>query len=275
MSDRTAQAIHLATRDPKARLTKSWMVGSDLCGWRGWYDLWDPKPFRMTEPVAFGKAVDAGVELIISAARSGQMPDLIRSMAAAKAAVEDLDIELDWREVDVALFAFQVDVLPKFDWSYCETQARFSLDIEGVGPVEGHPDIVLRDGTVLDVKTAARAKPENAAATAYLELGFYALMVEAMIDEPVPAVGYITWTRTKAPRWQIVTAPVTDTMRRISLNLAAGKARMRKADADLNRQSAGPENWVMTNGPRYAGLCNDCAHAPWNGGGCVIADREE
>jgi len=273
MTDRAAQAVHLANRDPRERISKSFMIGADLCGWRAWYDIHDPKPFRMTEKVAFGKAVDAGVELVIAARRSGQEPDFALSRRAAEATAEDHALPIDWAAVDAALFAFHVDVIPQFDWAYCVTQQRLALEIDGIGAVDGHPDVILADGTILDVKTAARSKAPNAAATAYLELGFYALAYEALTGSASPRVGYVTWVRSRSPYWQVVTAPVTDRMRVIARHLASAKARAVEADALLNEGALAPANSTLTNGPKFPGLCADCSHAPWNLGACAIAEE--
>lgn len=272
-ADRAAQSLHLRTRNPRERLSKSWMIGADLCGYRAWYDLWFPTPFLMTEKVAFGKAVDAGVELIVAALRSGQPVDIDRAMLAASATTEDHTVAIDPTAVRTALSRFELEVATQFDWRYCETQPHLSLEIPGIGPVDGHPDIVLADSTILDVKTGARAKSPEAAATAYLELGFYAIAVEEMTGERVPRVGYVTWVRSKSPYWQVVTAPVTDRMRAITRNLAAAKARAIDADGLLNEGVAEPRNHTLTNGPKFDGLCTDCSHAPWNAGRCEITEE--
>ena len=62
---RAEQSAALAARDPRQFLSKSFMVGAELCGERAHLDLNRPRPFRMNEAVLFGKAIDVGVEALI------------------------------------------------------------------------------------------------------------------------------------------------------------------------------------------------------------------
>lgn len=256
----------------RTALSKSALVQFDLCQTKSWFAIHDPKPFVPKPKVTFGSAVDAAVEVLISYARSGQTPDWVRAMNSADEVIIRDGLSADavgYEEVGEAVHAFVRDVLPQFDWSYCRTQASITEDLDELGETNGHPDIILADNRVYDVKTAARAKDLPS-----VELGLYALLVEAETGKPVPAVGYMTWVRTKMPRWQVIEAPVTDEMRRWAYEHAAAYVRARKADALLNAKAERAANYSMTGGPKFDGLCGDCEWAPANGGPCLIAKEE-
>lgn len=252
----------------RTALSKSVLGTFELCETKVWHGIHDPRPFIPNEKVTFGSAVDAGVEVIVKYLASGQPVQLDRAFAAAAFIVERDDVEVPFSEVEHALEGFEKDVAKHHDWTHAVTQASITTDIEGLGESNGHPDIIMGDSSVWDVKTSSRAKEVPS-----LELGFYALLMEAT-GVRVPKVGYMNWIRLKKPYWQVVEAPVTDELRRWAYEKAAAYVRARKADAALNAKTYSPLNYTMSGGPKFDTLCLDC---PWNpalGGPCLIARRD-
>lgn len=268
----------LATRDSRRFLSKSFLVGADLCGQRAWLDLNHPRPFRMTEPVAFGKAVDLGVQVIVGMIDAGIDPrgESDRFIEPVLEVIGDnpTDPEVSSDEVLRALDLFIREVVDTdlLVLHGAKVQHHVRLPVEELGEIDAHPDLILRDGSVIDVKTSSRAKPEDAAATSYLELGFYAFVREVETGQRPPRVGYLTFVRGARPRWQLVDAPVTETMVAIARTRSAAIRRARDADRVLNEGSATPVNWTFPAGPRFAGLCGSCSHNPANGGRCAITE---
>ena len=254
----------------RTALSKSTLATFDLCQSKSWFAIHDPRPFVPNEKVTFGSAVDAGVEVILKYARMGEDPDLDKATEAAAYVIERDGVEVDPVDVQTALAAFVVQVLPKFDWSFVGLQSNLTATLEGLGECNGHPDIILGDNSVFDVKTSGRAKEVPS-----LELGFYALLVEEVDPtQKVPRVGYINYIRSKRPFWQIVETPVTDELRRWAYEKSAAYVRAKKADAALNAKAETPANFSMTGGPRFASLCLDCPFNPALGGSCLIALNE-
>lgn len=266
----------------RTALSKSVLAQFDLCETKVWNGLHDPRPFVPNEKVVFGSAVDAGVEVMVKALSSGQPIQLERAYSAAAFVVERDQVELVFSDVERALEDFERDVAPKFDWALSVTQASITAELDGLGECNGHPDIIMADGSVLDVKTSGRAKTLPS-----LELGFYALLLEAS-GQPVPFVGYLNYVRLAKPYWhgyakrpdgktmgEPILAPVTDELRRWSYEKAAAYVRARKADVALNAKTDTPLNWSMSGGPKFDGLCSDCPWSPAMGGNCLIAVRGE
>lgn len=250
----------------RTALSKSVLTSFELCETRSWHSIHDPRPLIPNERMVFGSAVDAGVEIIVKSAASGHGVQIDRAYAAAAEIVQRDQVELLFSDVERALDGFAEDVVPKFDWHLAVTQANVTAVIGDLGECNGHPDIIFGDGSVVDIKTASRAKDVPS-----LELGFYALLMEASSGVPVANVGYMTWVRLKRPYWQVAQVPVTDELRRWSYEKAAAYIRAKKADALLNARAASPSNYTMAGGPKFDGLCRDC---PWNpalGGPCLIA----
>lgn len=252
----------LAKRSPREYLSKSFLTGVPYCGMSSWFDIWEPRPWVPDEAMVFGSAVDAGVEAYIGYRRSDQPVDMDTVHAAAAKVVLDEGIEVDTDGVRDALEAFAG--VP-FDWAFCKTQHHIRIEVDGVGKVDAHPDIILRDNEIWDIKTAKKSKPKDAAEKSYRELGFYAMLHELATGETVPGVGYLTWVRTSKPYWQDVYAPVTDEMRRKSLYIA------RQVASAITRST--PDfNDTFTNGPLWPGKCMTCRYAPVNGGRCEIVE---
>ena len=261
----------------RTALSKSLLGSFDLCQTKTWYGLHDPRPFITSEKVVFGSAVDAGVEVIVKALSFGQVPDLPRAFAAAAFIVEREKVEMIFSQIEDAIQSFFYDVAPQVDFVGAVTQANVTATLEGLGECNGHPDIIMADNSVLDVKTSGRAKTVPS-----LELGFYALLLEA--TAPVPTVGYLNYVRLKKPYWhgytkragEVMGRPlivdVTDDLREWTFRKTEGYVNAARADAVLNEPNRGLlTNWSMTGGPKFDGLCSDCPYNPALGGPCAIA----
>lgn len=265
-------------------LSKSVLQTFQFCETEAWWKLHDPRPFIPNEAVTFGSAVDRGAEVYIIAARAGLTADDLTDLheraweAAWDKVAEDaaeFGVEVESSELTHALHSFHRDIIPSFDWTAVRTQAHINLPMEGLGECDGHPDIIFADNRVADVKTGS---PKQTART--LELGFYALLVEAETGQPVPSVSYIYWNRKlQKPKWGVVTEHVTDEFRRWAYEGAAAYVRAKRADEVLNRQNAKlgreAENYSFGGGPAWAGKCAGCVYAPVNGGPCARAFTEE
>lgn len=270
--------MDLASRDPREMLTKSFLVGADLCNRRAWLDLYDPRPFVMTERVAFGKAVDLGIQKIIAAIGAGiELPTIGASIMAEIMAMldetDDTDPAVDLNEVIVAIDRFATDIAPRYDLAYASVQRSINIELEGIGRVSAHPDVILADGSIYDVKTAGRAKLADAASTSYTELAWYALIREAETGVEVPRVGYWTWCRTANPYWQIVESDVTPRMLAVARSRAEGYRSAIDADVRMNAGAEKPRVYAFPGGPAFAGLCRDCAHNPARQGSCTISEE--
>lgn len=252
-------------------LSKSALTTFDLCQAQAWFQIHDPRPLIPNERIAFGSAVDAAVEQIVVFLRSGQTVQMARVMAAVDEVMARDDVGVERDEVERAAERFVSDVAGLHDWAFARTQASIEVTLEGLGDGVGHPDIILRSNAVWDVKTAKRAKPEEAS----VELGWYALLVEQETDQPVPTVGYWTWVRVAKPYWQTISFPVTDELRRWTRERAGGYVRAKKADTIWNAKTATPINVSFPGGPKFPTLCSDCAYNPANGGPCALAWRGE
>jgi hypothetical protein len=253
----------------RTALSKSVLTAFDLCNTKVWYGIHDPRPWVANEKMVFGSAVDAGVEVILKYARMGQDIDLDAASLAAEFVIERDDVEVDILDVQAALASFVVQVMPKFDWAMCGLQSHLTATLEGLGECDGHPDIILADNTILDVKCSGRFKEVPS-----LELGFYALLAEEVSKVPVPKVGYLNYIRSKKPYWQIAECPVTDELRRWAYEKSAAYVRARNADTALNSRTETPMNFSMTGSAKFPSLCADCPWSPAMGGPCLVSLNE-
>lgn len=261
----------------RTALSKSVLLQFDGCPTQVWYSIHDPRPFVPIEKVTFGSALDAAVEVIAGYLRTGATIQMVRAMEAARWIVERDEIEVDLEEVEHAAERFVTDVAPHHDWSLAVTQRRITGTLEGLGEVDGHPDILL-PGEVWDVKATVSKSPKDPRS---VELGFYVLLQEQIEGKHVDRVGYMEWRRgaphggLKVGKWETPSLEVTDEFRRWTTEKAAAYVRAKKADEVLNRKAANPGNYSMTGGPAYKGRCADCVYNPANGGPCQLAWREE
>ena len=252
-------------------LSKSALTTFDMCQQQAWFEIHDRKPLIPNERITFGSAVDAAVEQIATMLRDSAKVDMDQVMAAAQECVDRDATDVNLDEVEKAAERFVVEIAGRRNWATVACQPNIVVDLPDLGPISTHPDIVYGDNGIDDVKTAKRAKADEPT----LELGFYAIAVEAFSGEPVPNVGYLTWVRVTRPYWQEVNFPVTDELRRWTRERAGSYIRAKKADELLNRKAEMPRNFSFPGGPAFRSLCGDCQYAPANGGECGIAYRGE
>lgn len=255
----------------RTALSKSAVNQFELCQTKAWFEIHHRRPFVPNEKVSFGSAVDAAVEKVAEDLRDGRTIDEERAMAAAKSIADRDDAGVELRDVESATTKFIVSVAPNFDWTDVALQVHLNAVIDGLGEVDGHPDIIWPDNIVRDVKTG---KPKKTAETP--ELGLYAMTIEAVTGRRVPRVGYIYYDRTLVtPKWGVVEAEFTDEFHRWAFERAAAFARAKAADAQLNLPGSEPQNFTMTGGPKFDGLCSDCVYSPALGGPCAMTYTKE
>jgi CheY-like chemotaxis protein len=249
----------------RTALSKSEISTGTWCELQGFYARTDPKPWTPTPDMTFGSCLDAAVEMAIGFLRSGQPVQIERCLAAAAevALRDDNPVNLD--EIEVALEQFGVAIAPQYDWSHALTQHSITVEIDGLGECNGHPDIILTD-LILDVKSAGRAKSED---DIYFgsELGFYALLRTRETGDPVRHVGYLTWLRLRKPLWQVLVVPVTDDLLAEAMTRARRQLHLRKLSDTVAAKGADPT--LFFDGPRFDKKCLDCA---WSAG-CSVGQR--
>lgn|GEM_PF-6002073 len=255
----------------RTALSKSAVVQFDLCQTKAWFSIHDRRPFVPNEKTSFGSAVDAAVEKVIEDVRDGRDIDEERSFAAAAEIVERDAAGVELSKVESAVRTFRANILPTFDWAEVALQAHLNTNVDGLGEVDGHPDIILASNAVWDVKTG---KAKRTAETP--ELGLYGVLVEAVSGSRVPAVGYIYYDRDLVtPKWGVISAPFTDEYHRWAFERARAFARAKEADALLNAGAERAENYSMVGGPKFDGLCSDCPYSPALGGPCSLVYKKE
>lgn len=238
----------------RTAVSKSALNTFDACQHAAWFDLHARRPLVPQERITFGSAVDRAVEVVIGYLRMGQDPDLGIALEAAREPAERDGVEVDMAEVAKAAARFASD-LPLPDLSHARLQARISGTLEGVGEVDGHPDVWLPGEAVFDVKTSARPKPDKVS----IELAFYALLASEVAGEPVGRVGYWTWVRTQRPYWQQVAFDVTPAVLQWAADAAGDYARARAVDERMYELTGIRQNWAFGGGPRFG--CASCQYA--------------
>lgn len=250
----------------RTALSKSAVNQFELCATKAWFEIHHRRPFVPNEKVSFGSAVDAAVEKVIEDIRDGRTIDEARAMTAAIEIIERDEAGVDVDAVESAVTRFVAQAAPAFDFTDVALQVHLNIELDGLGEIDGHPDIILATNAPWDVKTGTA---KDTAETP--ELGLYGLMVEAVTGHTVPEVGYVYYNRKLVtPKWGIVKAPFTDEYRRWAYERAAAYVRAKKADALLNARTAEPMNFAMTGGPKFDGLCSDCVYNPALGGPCAM-----
>lgn len=239
----------------RTMISKSAVVGWDLCATKAGFEITDRRPLILNEKISFGSALDAACEVLIKGHQKGWDAATAHSQAMdAVMVVGDRDeIELPLEELSKALLGFHDEVIPRFDWTNAKTQPEVSADIAGLGDVQGHPDIILGDYSVWDVKSSSRKKELPS-----VELGLYAILVEEAQGIEVPQVGYLTWVRQGRGHWEIQPWLITSEARRW-------------AWARVNQYAKARETGAFFGAPKFAGLCDSCQYSPANSGPCEIA----
>lgn len=249
----------------RTALSKSALATFDFCATKAWHELRHRLPLIPAENITFGSALDRSIETVITYLRMDQPVDFDLADANAAAKAEEDGIETDLADVRHATRRFVTDIAPNYDWRLARLQEHLTAVHEDLGDLDGHPDIVL-PRRIRDVKSSKRAKPNEPT----VELGFYGVLLELAEGETVEDVGYLNWNR-QGKRWQELVFPLTDELRRWTIEKAAAYIRAKRADVALNAKTANPVNYSFTAGPKNGSLCGSCQYSPM----CDIAYRGE
>lgn len=245
----------------RTALSKSEVISRHFCGVFGYYSRTMPRPWTPVPDMVFGSALDAAIEQLLKAERDGKPWAEARCIEAASEVAERDGIEVDLDEIRDAVGGFAKDILPLFDWTACALQPSLSAEIEG-RPVNGHPDIILADTTILDVK-ASNSKSGKTVEDIWAkpEMPIYTALHEAVTGFLPKRLGYLVWRRALAtPKWQ-VPVPILDA----DADLAAEgrmelgrQANLRRQYAALHNADVDPARYLE--GPKFASKCLDCAY---------------
>ena len=223
--------------DPKrVGISKSLITSTALCNRKGWFaekirtSDGGRVPLIANERISFGSALDEAILSIVEKIRENQPWRIEEALALGVRAAMDRpnDGTIDWGQFSddlwAALVLFQDDVLgggieeAKIDFHGCLVQG---IDGESIrvehpefGTVIGTPDFIIsgkgrsngRD-LVLDLKSSARAKSEKDLRSP--EMAFYAFLYAQKWGGDIPDVGYLTFIRSKTPRFQILFGEAT------------------------------------------------------------------
>jgi CRISPR/Cas system-associated exonuclease Cas4 (RecB family) len=251
-----APTLAVVRPDLSARtvLSKSAVVGWDLCPTKAGFEMTARRPLIMNEKISFGSALDAACEALIVGHREGWTEEAAMKAAAdAVGFVVDRDsIELPIDEMDKAVTGFWREVMPRLPLEGAELQPEIAAVIPGLGEVQGHPDIILASGP-WDVKSSRYKKDLPS-----VELGLYAILLEEARGIEVTEAGYLTWVRSGRGRWEIQPWQITSEARRW-------------AWARVNQYVKAAQSGAFYGAPKYPALCQSCQYAPANGGECEIA----
>jgi hypothetical protein len=248
--------------DPKRTgISKSLITSTALCNRKGWFAEkirtadGGRLPLIAPERVAFGAALDESILEIVVAIRENAPWDLrtVHHMGVQAAMTRPHRDDIDWEkfqgELWVALELFQSDILrdglgepPVVDFHGALVQGingdSIRVNTRAFGDVIGTPDFIISGRTrangrdlVLDLKSSARAKSERDLRSA--EMAFYAFLYSQKWGGDLPDVGYLTFIRTKTPRFQFITGTATaDHLRIAEAYIATTKSVVARETAD-------------------------------------------
>jgi hypothetical protein len=231
--------------DPKRTgISKSLITSTALCNRKGWFAEkirtadGGRLPLIAPERVAFGAALDEAILEIVVAIRENAPWDLatVHHLGVQAAMTRPHRDDIDWDKFKgdlwVALELFRSDILrdgtgdaPVVDFHGSLVQGingdSIRVETRAFGTVIGTPDFIIsgkarangRD-LVLDLKSGARAKSEKDLRSA--EMAFYAYLYAQKWGGDLPDVGYLTYIRTKVPRFQFITGEATASHLRIA-----------------------------------------------------------
>jgi len=261
--------------DPKrVGISKSTIVATTLCARKGWYGetIRDTDGRRISVPmperVLFGTALDEAIQLIIWNAREGveidgvivdeAIQEGLGAMASRPGAEECDPVAIEF-ELVIAVETFVHEILPTLSLKYLRLQGDDGESLRH-GEFIGTPDILILgdEPAIWDVKSSARSKAARDLWSP--EMSHYAALYEGIYGS-MPLLGYLTWVRTKAPKWQVISMQSTP----LHLQLANAHRAATKAVINATAVDALPFNTA---------LCGSCewkvAHPELGFGGCSI-----
>ncbi len=238
--------------DP-ARVGLSKSLMTNPCERKGWYSesVRDSEGkrlrFPMPEKVHFGSAVDSAHLEIVYAASQGNEPDLALAVEKGMERVRGEDIEdRDVFEVQLRnamhLFLIQPDGLKRIPLEGIRFQGANGTSHKA-DDVIGTPDYLLGDGSVMDVKTSAKAyRPDHFWRTA--EMPVYAYLAGAEMGVLPPKLIYQVYVRVTKPYWAWYEQPGLTSL------ISLGKSHA----AHWRALIAGPVEMASWD----TGMCHDC-----------------
>ena len=266
--------------DPKRTgISKSTIVATNLCARKGWYGetIRDSEGRRLSVPmperVLFGTALDEAIQLVIWNVREGASLeiDFIRTglideavqeglgaMASRPGAEECDPVAIEF-ELVIAVETFVRDILPTLSLKYLRLQGDDGESLRH-GEFIGTPDILILgdEPAIWDVKSSARSKAVRDLWSP--EMSHYAALYEGIYGSK-PLLGYLTWVRTKVPKWQVISMQSTD----LHIELATAHRAATKAAINTPTVDALPFNTAL------CGSCEWKVTRPELGfGGCSI-----
>ena len=261
--------------DPKRTgISKSTIVATNLCARKGWYGetIRDSDGRRLSVPmperVLFGTALDEAIQLVIWNAREGVVIDAalideaiqegLGAMASRPGAEECDPVAIEF-ELVIAVEMFVRDILPTLSLKYLRLQGDDGESLRH-GEFIGTPDILILgdEPAIWDVKSSARSKAARDLWSP--EMSHYAALYESIYGSK-PLLGYLTWVRTKTPKWQVLSMQSTE------LHIALATAHRAATKAAINTPTVDAL-------PFNTALCGSCewkvAHPELGFGGCSI-----
>lgn len=245
--------------DPKRTgISKSTIVATNLCARKGWYGetIRDSKGRRLSVPmperVLFGTALDEAIQLVIWNAREGVVIDAtlideaiqegLGAMASRPGAEECDPVAIEF-ELVIAVEMFVRDILPTLPLKYLRLQGDDGESLRH-GEFIGTPDILILgdEPAIWDVKSSARSKAARDLWSP--EMSHYAALYEGIYGSK-PLLGYLTWVRTKSPKWQVVSMQSTE------LHIALATAHRAATKAAINTPT-------IDDLPFNTALCGSC-----------------
>ena len=260
--------------DPKRTgISKSTIVATNLCARKGWYGetIRDSDGRRLSVPmperVLFGTALDEAIQLVIWNAREGQVIDTqlideaiqegLGAMASRPGAEECDPVAIEF-ELVIAVETFVRDILPTLSLKYLRLQGDDGESLRH-GEFIGTPDILILgdEPAIWDVKSSARSKAARDLWSP--EMSHYAALYEGIYGSK-PLLGYLTWVRTKAPKWQVVSMQSTELhIALATAHRAATKAAITTPTVDalpFNTALCGSCEWKVTRPELGFGGCS-------------------
>ena len=226
--------------DPKrVGISKSLITSTALCNRKGFYSerirLEDGSriPLVPNERMLFGSALDEAILHIALKIRGSEVWSIDGAWRAGMDAMHErahVSTELDFgtfgNQLETALVLFARDVLledgigdrPRIDFRGALLQGingeSIRVEHPEFGTIIGTPDFIISGMTrdsgrdlVLDLKASSRMKSERDLRSA--ELAFYAYLYAQKWGGDLPEIGYLTYARTKEPRFQLLVGEAT------------------------------------------------------------------
>lgn len=234
----------------------------DECQWKAnAMSVGKVKP-QMGEAALVGKAVDSAVCDLIAGANPS-----VERLIEAEVHEEDPQAQRVWaldamKEKAAALVTlWQRDVQPQMPQVF-GTQVELHWEFEGV-TYHAHPDIILADGTIIDLKTSERRLEERRADRDF-QLTYYAWGIYEVYGTIPPQVGLDGLIYANPPKdvleWNPkATKPWYDRQRSRRLTDAIESFRVEAAKRERSRKTAQELDMHLTQGFTAQFACNGCA----------------